>query len=161
MKGKLMVEGEIRKPVISDLPQISQIEQSTFPEPWSQDIFLTIILRKGRMMIDHGNFINLCVMDYNHEVIGYVVWEEMNDEQYGHLLNIAVREDFRSRGHGKALLNFVFSRMRDAGMKTCGLEVRESNQIARNLYSKAGMMAVDKVHGYYDGEDAIICFIEF
>lgn len=156
-----MVVGEIRKPVINDLPQISQIEQSTFPNPWSQEIFLTIILRKGRMMVDHGNFINLWVMDYSGEVIGYVVWEEMIDEQHGHLLNIAVREDCRSKGQGKALLDFVFSQMRDAGIKTCALEVRESNQIARNLYRKVGMMAVDRVHGYYDGEDAIICFIEF
>jgi ribosomal protein S18 acetylase RimI-like enzyme len=51
--------------------------------------------------------------------------------------------------------------MRDEGIKTCELEVRESNQNARNLYSKAGMVAVDRVARYYDSEDAIIYAIEF
>ena len=46
-------------------------------------------------------------------------------------------------------------------MKTCELEVRESNQRARNLYSRAGMIAVNRVEGYYDVEDAIIYAIEF
>jgi ribosomal-protein-alanine N-acetyltransferase len=161
MKGSQMAEGEIRKPVINDLYQINQIEQSTFPNPWSHEIFLNIILRNGRMMVDDGVFIIMWVMDYNSEAIGYVVWEEMIDEDHGHLLNIAVREDCRSRGFGKSLLDFAFCRMRDAGMKTCKLEVRESNRTARNLYSKEGMMVVDRARGYYDGEDAIIYFIEF
>jgi ribosomal-protein-alanine N-acetyltransferase len=156
-----MSEGEIRKPVIGDLIQVIQIEQSTFPNPWSQEIFLRIIMSKGRIMVDDDVFINMWVLDYQGDVIGYVIWEEIVDEEHGHLLNIAVREDKRSRGYGTSLLASAFSRIQSAGMKTCGLEVRESNQIARNLYGKAGMMAVDRALGYYDSEDAIIYFIEF
>ncbi len=51
--------------------------------------------------------------------------------------------------------------MRESGMKTCELEVRESNRSARNLYGNAGMMAVDRAERYYDDEDAIIYAIEF
>jgi ribosomal-protein-alanine N-acetyltransferase len=156
-----MSEGEIRKPAIQDINQVIEIEQSTFPDPWSQDIFLNIILNRGRIMIDEDAFINMWVLDHHDSVIGYIIWEEITGERHGHLLNIAIREDKRSKGFGKALLRFAFSRLRDGGMETCELEVRESNQTARSMYTKAGMMAVDRVPSYYGDEDAIIYYIEF
>jgi ribosomal-protein-alanine N-acetyltransferase len=156
-----MTDPRIRKPLVDDLNQVIEIEKSCFPTPWSQEIFLTITLCRGEYQADDDTFIKMKVLVQENTVIGYVVWEESLFEEYGHVLNLAVREDKQHEGNGTLLLNHAFSCMRDEGIKACELEVRESNRNARNLYSKAGMVAVDRVAQYYNGEDAIIYAIEF
>jgi len=156
-----MTDLRIRLPIIDDLIQVIDIEKNSFPIPWSQEIFLRIIVCKGRYRVDEDVFIIMKVLARQSHVIGYVIWEESLYEEQGHILNLAVREDERGRGNGSLLLNHALNCMRDAGMKTCELEVRESNQIARSLYDRVGMMAVDRVEKYYDVEDAIIYTIEF
>jgi len=157
----IMTDLGIRLPIIDDLIQVIDIEKSSFPIPWSQEIFLRIILCKGKYRVDEDVFIIMKVLARQSFVIGYIIWEESLYEEHGHILNLAVREDERCRGNGSLLLNHALSCMKDAGMKTCELEVRESNQKARSLYDRAGMMAVDRVEKYYDIEDAIIYTIEF
>ncbi len=156
-----MADIGIRYPIIEDLIQVIDIEKSCFPVPWSQEIFLRIIVCRGRYQVDEDVFITMKILARQEYIIGYVIWEESLYEEHGHILNLAVREDERSRGNGTLLLNHALKCMRDAGMKTCELEVRESNQRARSLYDRVGMMAVDRVENYYDAEDAIIYAIEF
>jgi ribosomal-protein-alanine N-acetyltransferase len=156
-----MTDLTLRQPLIDDLTQVNDIEINCFPIPWNKEIFIRIIRCKGRYQVDEDDFILMVVLARQSFVVGYAIWEESLYEEHGHILNLAVREDNRCKGNGSLLLNHALKCMRDAGMKTCELEVRESNQNARNLYSKAGMMAVDRVEEYYDVEDAIIYAIEF
>ena len=151
----------IRLPQIEDLNQVINIENSCFPVPWSDDIFLRIVLCRGKYKVDEDVFVHMKVIARNGLVIGYIIWEESFSDESGHILNLAVREDEREKGSGRLLLDHAFKGMREAGMKTCELEVRESNRSARDLYGKAGMMAVDRAERYYDDEDAIIYAIEF
>jgi len=155
-----MTDRGIRYPTIDDLIQVIDIEKSCFPIPWSQEIFLRIMICRGRYQVDEDVFIVMKVLACQRYIVGYIVWEESFYEEHGHILNLAVREDERSKGNGSLLLNHSLSYMRDVGLKTCELEVRESNQKARSLYSRVGMMAVDRVERYYDVEDAIIYAIE-
>ena len=74
----------------------------------------------------------------------------------GHLVSIAVLEDYRGRGIGKTLLQETIRVMRDV-YKTVSiyLEVRVSNERAIRLYEKMGFKKVRLVPGYYrDGENA-------
>jgi ribosomal-protein-alanine N-acetyltransferase len=151
----------VRQPLIDDLTQIINIEKRCFPIPWSDEIFLRITLSRGKYQVDEDVFIFMVVLVEQSFVVGYVIWEESLFEEHGHVLNLAVREERRCKGYGSLLLNHALNCMRDAGMKTCELEVRESNQSARHLYSTAGMIAVDRVERYYDIEDAIIYAIDF
>ncbi len=156
MEDRLM-----RLPQIEDLNQVIDIENSCFPVPWSKEIFLRIVLCRGKYKVDEDVLVHMKVMTRQGLVIGYIIWEESFSDESGHILNLAVREDERSKGNGKLLLDHALRGMCEAGMKMCELEVRESNQSARNLYSRAGMMAVDRAERYYDDEDAIIYAIEF
>ena len=74
----------------------------------------------------------------------------------GHLVSIAVLEEYRGRGIGKTLLQETIRVMRDI-YKTVSiyLEVRVSNERAIRLYEKMGFKKVRLVPGYYrDGENA-------
>ncbi|MEB2836642.1 MAG: GNAT family N-acetyltransferase [Desulfurococcales archaeon] len=76
----------------------------------------------------------------------------------GHLVSIAVLEEYRGRGIGSALLEETIRVMREVyDVESVYLEVRVSNDIAIRLYEKYGFVKARRVKGYYmDGEDAYI-----
>lgn len=76
----------------------------------------------------------------------------------GHLISIAVLEEYRGRGVGSALLSATIEALRDVyDVEAVYLEVRVSNTRAIKLYEKFGFRRVRRVKGYYmDGEDAYV-----
>lgn len=76
----------------------------------------------------------------------------------GDLANIAVDPDFRGCGLGKALLFELCREAARFGAKRLFLEVRESNESARALYSSSGFDCIGRRKNYYVNprEDAII-----
>jgi len=78
-----------------------------------------------------------------------------------HLLNITVWPEAQGQGHGRALLGELMRRSIAVGAHTLWLEVRESNQRARRLYSRWGFVEVGRRKAYYPAlppqrEDAIV-----
>ena len=95
------------------------------------------------------------------EIEGYVVWSENIEQQEGRILNIAIKPEKRGKGLGEKILSVTFDSMLENGITSCTLEVRVSNQAARSLYEKMGMKASERVHNYYEDEDAIIYRIDW
>jgi ribosomal-protein-alanine N-acetyltransferase len=156
-----MGSAKIRSINLDDVESVFAIEKNSFPNPWQEEIFFQLALSGGKYMLDRGIKAIMVVMGEKDAVNGYIVWEEDEENSNGHILNLAVNQNFRRQGRGQKLLNHAFSAMKSSGMETCELEVRESNLWARHLYENAGMMAVDRSVGYYDSEDAIIYTITF
>ncbi|MBE0526584.1 GNAT family N-acetyltransferase [Candidatus Thorarchaeota archaeon] len=156
-----MTSTTIRSIHLDDIECVSEIERTSFPSPWDEDIFFQLALSGGKYLVDESTVIIMDVIGNKKSVNGYVVWEEYREDNHGHILNLAVKAEFRKQGIGKKLLSHALSSMKSAGMGTCELEVRESNLWARLLYENAGMMAVDRSVGYYESEDAIIYAITF
>ncbi|MDI6800394.1 MAG: GNAT family N-acetyltransferase, partial [Actinomycetota bacterium] len=75
-----------------------------------------------------------------------------------HITSIAVKEDFRRRGVGTAILSRLFERSKERGATSFTLELRRSNDVAFKFYSKLGFTPSFIIEGYYDegGEDAIV-----
>lgn len=156
-----MTQSETRPIQLDDIESVNEIEKDSFPSPWDESIFFQLALSGGRYPVDENTVIIMDVMGRRGSVKGYVVWEEDEEDNHGHILNLAVQPDFRQHGYGRKLLNHALSSMKTSGIETCELEVRESNNWARYLYENAGMMAVDRRVGYYESEDAIIYAITF
>jgi ribosomal-protein-alanine N-acetyltransferase len=96
------------------------------------------------------------VIEKNAKVIGYAVWETDTRLSQGHILNLAIQEDERRKGKGSMLLSSILGHLRASNIRTCHLEVRESNVAARVLYELNGFVASTKISGYYFDEDAIV-----
>jgi len=156
-----MTSSNIRSIILADIESVFEIEGASFPNPWQEEIFFQLALSGGRYPVDESTIVIIDVMGDKGAVNGYVVWEEDETDNHGHILNLAVDSNFRRQGRGQKLLNHALSSMKSAGMETCELEVRESNPWARHLYENAGMMAVDRRTDYYESEDAIIYTITF
>ena len=89
-------------------------------------------------------------------IVGFVGMWNMVDE--AHIINIAVRASHRGKGIGEFLLIASIDMARKLHAHVVTLEVRVSNKIAQNLYSKYGFMETGVRKNYYtdNKEDALI-----
>lgn len=89
-------------------------------------------------------------------VVGFVGMWIMVDE--AHIINIAVREAFRGKGIGELLLISSIDMANKLKATVVTLEVRLSNTVAQNLYTKYGFNNTGVRKKYYtdNNEDALI-----
>src|SRR4249920_772450 len=97
-------EIQIRSMMEIDLPEIALIEQQSYVFPWSENIFRDC-LRVGY---------TCRALDLAGQVIGYGVMSLGAGE--AHILNVCVREEFRSVGFGRRLLENLLERAAAAGV---------------------------------------------
>jgi ribosomal-protein-alanine N-acetyltransferase len=147
---------KIRVVTREDVPNIVAIERTSFPRPWDDDIFRILGSWRGHVRTQRRKTVFMYVIEDEGELAGYVVWEEDNQLEEGHLLNIAVRTQNRRRGLGRELLGHALKMMSEHNMVSCRLEVRESNTPAQALYIQAGMSILRHNSDYYEDEDALI-----
>lgn len=65
------------------------------------------------------------------------------------IMTIAVAAGQQGRGLGRMLLDRLMTQARDSGAEALLLEVRSDNEIARNLYARAGFEHIRTRRGYY------------
>jgi len=76
----------------------------------------------------------------------------------GHVISIAVLQEYRRRGIGSALMSEALNIFEEKyDVDSVYLEVRVSNQPAINMYEKFGFVKARIIRSYYrDGEDAYV-----
>ena len=133
----------------ADLDYVLPIENAVYDFPWSRSIF------------------NDCLR------VGYCCWVLLNRtgdiDAYGimsvaagecHILNLCVHPQAQGLGVGKRFLHYLLDISKKHRADTAFLEVRPSNNIARQLYAKSGFNEVGMRRNYYPSkkgrEDAII-----
>ena len=130
------------------LPRVAELEQACFSRPWSEEML--------REELDNPLASFIVALGDNGQVLGYAGLTVVAGE--GYIDNVAVREEYRRQGIAQDLLN-VFLRFGSAHqLRFLTLEVRASNDPAKQLYLKHGFAQVGRRPGYYDDprEDAII-----
>jgi ribosomal-protein-alanine N-acetyltransferase len=146
----LMDEIEFRPMEPDDVPEVMAIENSSFPTPWSEDIFTGDLLENPNSKYIVG-IIDSRVASY----AGIWILNEV-----GHITTIAVRRDLLRCGLGEITLEELLEIGRKSGVEKFTLEVRESNEEALGLYEKYGFKRIGRRKNYYKeiGEDAIVMF---
>jgi len=141
------VTAAVRRMQPGDVEAVAAIEAVTFPVPWSQTAFAEDLEAPGRVWL---------VAEDAGEVVGYAGGWLLDDE--AHVMNIAVAEEYRGRGLGRALLAALRARLAAAGARRITLEVRPDNTEAIALYESFEMHSVGVRANYYaeTGEDAMI-----
>jgi len=128
-----------------DIPEVYEIEKLSFAEPHSVASMAAAIMNPA---------CEFWVARDENKIIGFIEFWLMYDES--HVIDIAVRPEYRRKGIGKYLMEFLVEKSAEAGAKKIFLEVRPSNTPARSLYKKMGFVESGRRTGYYKDEDAII-----
>jgi ribosomal-protein-alanine N-acetyltransferase len=139
---------EVRAMHDLDIPVVAAIEKAAYQFPWSEGIFRDC-LRVGYVCR---------IIDVAGDVGGYGIMSIGAGE--AHILNVCIRDEYRSRGFARKVLLYLLERARTAGMSEAFLEVRPSNVAAARLYHSLGFEQVGIRRGYYQAsvgrEDAAV-----
>ncbi|MDW2799590.1 ribosomal protein S18-alanine N-acetyltransferase [Clostridium boliviensis] len=129
-----------------EIPGILKIEQLCFKDPWSERMI------ENSMKSGLDTWLVLA----EEGAAGYCVFRIVADEC--ELLRIAVRPEYRGRGLSKKLMDQLVFYSRQKDVKSIFLEVRESNERARNLYRSYGFTEEGIRKNYYLNpcEDAVL-----
>ncbi len=141
----------------SDLREVMNINLSCLPENYSSYFYIDLYKRFPKTFL---------VAEANGRLVGYImcrietgfsVLDRLSLVRKGHVVSIAVLEEYRKRGIGEELLQKAMKGMDLYGARECYLEVRVSNKPAINLYKKKGFTIVKTITRYYiDGESAYL-----
>lgn len=137
----------LRKAGENDAADIAALEETIFPDPWTQNSIRETLLQSNTEVS--------CVWN-DRELIGYVILYYVLDE--GEIARIAVKSSYRRQGAAGQLLEQVLRVCKDKGIVRLMLEVRESNEAAVSFYKKHGFTEDGARKGYYTNprEDALL-----
>lgn len=126
---------------------VAEMERQCFSDPWSE--------KSVASELDNPLSLWL-IAEADGLVAGYVGSQTVLDS--ADMMNLAVFQDFRRQGIGEQLVNSLTEALAEKGVKTLLLEVRISNEPAKQLYQKLGFEIVGKRPRYYEKprEDALI-----
>jgi ribosomal-protein-alanine N-acetyltransferase len=126
--------------------QVAPIERAVFSDPWSERDLNDCV----------STALPFLVAEQGGAIIGYVIARHALDE--AEILNLGVVPTRQRHGVGRALVQGMLARLRQWGVATVFLEVRESNARARRLYGALGFAQVGLRRDYYrlPTEDAVI-----
>lgn len=136
---------KIEKMQKTHLKEAVEISALTFSSPYSEKAF--------EDELENPSYANFVALNED-KVVGFGGAFSVNDEVY--ITNIAVKEEYRKKGLGQALLNEIINHFK--GLSFISLEVRVSNFPAIKLYEKAGFKSQGIRKNFYSHpvEDANI-----
>lgn len=139
-----------------DLEHVIEINRACLPENYSPDFFMEhhwenpkifLVAEAGGKVVGY----NMCRIEFGISNL------RREFVRKGHVISIAVLEDYRGLGIGHRLMEDGMKNVRESGATEIYLEVRQSNLPAIQLYRKLGFRALRILEGYYrDGENAYL-----
>lgn len=132
---------------VGDLPEILRIENASFTIPWSEALFfheLNNPMSTSRVARAEG------------KIVGYSFGSRILDE--GHILNLAVHKDYRRLGIATELVKDIIEDLSENECRVIFLEVRDSNEAAKRIYSEFNFTIIGTRKNYYISpvEDAVV-----
>ena len=140
-----------------DLSTVVEINKICLPENYSPYFFMEVYKSCPEAFI---------VAERENKVVGYIMCRlefgfsdvrRFRMLRKGHVVSVAVLEDYRRKGIGRELVTSAMKALELHGAEECFLEVRTANDEAVRLYKDMGFDTVRTVsHYYHDGADAFL-----
>lgn len=152
----------IRRCDPSDLIPVMEINMKTLPEHYSDYFYESLLAEMPEAFL---------VAEIDRKLVGYIMckveygfsnFKKLGFVKKGHVVSVAVLEEYRKKGIGRALVEESIGGAKIKKADELYLEVRCSNNEAVRLYEKIGFIIKQRIKAYYrDGEDAYLMAIEF
>lgn len=146
-----MIQVELRRMQPEDVPAVMVIELECFAVPWRESAYLTELANRS------AYYIVACI---DSEIVGYGGQWVIMDE--AHITTLGVSGKHRGCKVGERVLVALLEEALRHEARRATLEVRESNQVAQNLYKKYGFQPAAIRRGYYtdNHENALVMWVD-
>lgn len=151
----------IRRAEPADLIPVIEINLKTLPEHYSDYFYESLLAELPEAFI---------VAEIGGRIVGYIMcktehgfsnFKKLGFVKKGHVVSIAVLDEYRRRGIGRVLVQESINGVRVRSCDEFYLEVRCSNGQAVALYEGLGFSIRQRLKTYYrDGEDAYLMSFE-
>ena len=152
----------LRRCELSDIIPVMEINLKTLPEHYSDYFYESLLEELPEAFI---------VAEVSNKIVGYIMcklehgfsnFKKLGFVKKGHVVSIAVIDEYRGKGFGSALVDEAIRGVKTIQCSELYLEVRCSNNDAVKLYEKLGFSINQRLKTYYrDGEDAYLMAINF
>lgn len=134
-----------------DIGAVVRIEEMSFSTPWSETSFFTEVYKRQSIAK---------VALSGEDIVGHICAAYVLDE--GHILDLAVRPDYRGMGIASMLVKNVIEELKAMDCRFLYLEARASNDAARRLYQGFGFRVNGTRKRYYvsPAEDAVLMMLD-
>ena len=138
-----------------DLLEVVEIEEGSGLSRWGWAAYYAELQGVNRDLMLIARVARAPIIEHQR-IAGYIVARESAGEL--HINNVAVREQYRRRGIGSALLTRIMEAARRLKVQVAFLEVRSGNLAAQALYERFGFKAIARRPDYYSDprEDAVV-----
>lgn len=136
---------QIRWLIRRDMTEVLEIENQSFPRPWTDEVFLHCL--RQRNCIGH-------VAEQGDKILGFMIYELHKSSLK--ILNFAVAPEQRGQGIGRAMIMRLVDKLHQQKRREIFLEVSESNTGAHLFFQRCGFRADGVMKGFFEdnGEDA-------
>jgi ribosomal-protein-alanine N-acetyltransferase len=146
------ITAHVRTMTTADLKVVLDIDRLSFPLPWSERTY------RYEIKENPSSYMYVVEVQEGRELmlVGYVGFWYIVDE--AHISTLAVHPEYRGHGIGELLLQTAINDAEKLNARITTLEVRVSNQVAINLYTKYHFELVGCRPRYYrdNNEDALL-----
>jgi len=133
---------KIRKILPEDLDRILEIAKSSFLRPWPKKEFEKYL---------EDSF----VAEEDGKVVGSIVGATL--ENQGIIKLIAVEQNYRGKGIGKKLIEFILEHFKEKGTREVIARSRTQNTAGISFLKTFGFEIIKTIENYYpDGDDAYL-----
>ncbi|MDR3037826.1 MAG: ribosomal protein S18-alanine N-acetyltransferase [Candidatus Adiutrix sp.] len=140
----------------ADLGEVLELEERAYARPWTVENFKGEFARRVTLALG----LKTAPAGAGRPALAAYCFFWLISPEI-HLLNLAVRPEYRRRGLARRLLKAMLDLGRHAGAATVFLEVRPTNAEALALYHSFGFRVTGRRPKYYDdGEDAHLMTLE-
>jgi ribosomal-protein-alanine N-acetyltransferase len=137
----------IRWMIRKDMHEVLHIEQSSFPNPWSEDDFI--------QRLRNRSCIGMVAENHHGRILGYMIYELHS--RHLHLLNLAVYPPFRKHGVGSCMIEKLIGKLGERRTRLT-TEIGERNLDGQLFFQALGFRATQVLRKHYEetGEDAYV-----
>lgn len=130
-----------------NLEEVYRLQALVFPEPYSRNLLSEEIKFPLAFPL---------LLKCEERLVGYLDYWMIQGE--AHLIQIGIHPDFRKKGWGSFLMQYLERIALEKKLSKIYLDVRQSNAAARRLYEKFGFKTTGVRKAYYadNREDALL-----
>lgn len=143
-----------------DLLEVVEIEESSALSRWGWASYYAELQGSNKHLMLVARVADAEQRRGRPSLAGYIVGRMGADEL--HINNVAVRDSYRRRGIGRALLNLILEEGKRSRVPYAFLELRAGNSAALTLYEECGFRVTSRRSRYYSDpvEDALVMIIQ-